>query len=231
VSNDRSMSYSGMGGAATGALAPSQPVRPSASDLEALRMSGAQARADRAEEQRRRDSEIYQARLAREAAEAKAQEVLRAERQEALLDGSLEKRIAALEARLARLLKPTRIGRARKMPGGGPELPPGSMSVLGEEEDRKLGAGLFVDERRALVDRLVHAQVSTAKGHVPPSELKAAQDAEWAELEPIINEIPGRPLSATAVQEIPVRGRAITRQKDSLVGVTGFEPATPTSRT
>jgi hypothetical protein len=65
------------------------------------------------------------------------------------------------------------------------------------------GLGLFKDPRRAIVDNLVKVQMEQARGgHVPPAELAAAQDARWAQVEPVVYEDPKRPLSVEATKEV-----------------------------
>jgi hypothetical protein len=67
---------------------------------------------------------------------------------------------------------------------------------------REVGRGLFKDPRRAHVDELVRARLNRQQGHVAPNPLKAAQDKAWAKLEPLVNEIPGRPLSINVVKAV-----------------------------
>src|SRR5690349_18840823 len=95
------------------------------------------------------------------------------------------------------------------------------MSVLGaSDEEPVLGASLYGDERRAYVDQLVKTDLDASKGYVRPGELKEAQDQAWAELEPIINEIPGRPLSVAAVKELVAgvaRGSVTEERRGQLI--------------
>ena len=100
------------------------------------------------------------------------------------------------------------------------------------------GRALFKSEQRCYLDQLVQADLNAAQGYVGPHELKAAQEEAWAQLEPIINEVPGRPLSVDAVKAIvagvrrgPVSGERVGELIDMIVETRSKVYQTKASRT
>lgn len=79
------------------------------------------------------------------------------------------------------------------------------------------GSRLFRDARRSYTDDLVRVELEQARGgHVPPGVLKEAQDALWRRLQPVLDEVPDKPLSVEATKEI-VSGMQRGKSSDSRV--------------
>lgn len=80
--------------------------------------------------------------------------------------------------------------------------------------------GMFKDPCRAWLDEQVRVDLEAAAGLPSPPELAAAQQEAWTALAPVINEIPGQPLSLNAVKELVIgiqRGHVSEARKGQLI--------------